>query len=51
MTNLIRDSTLKATGLKLKTELFQWLKETNGLQIPLKKPIDQKNDNRYMNTY
>ena len=51
MNNLIRDTTMRRTGLILKNELFKWLKETNGLQIPLKRPIDTRIDNKYMNTY
>lgn len=51
MNNLIRDTSLRATGIRLKTELFNWLKETNGLQIPLKRTIDNRNDNLYKGTY
>lgn len=51
MNNLIRDTSVRKTGLSLKNELFKWLNETNGLQIPLKKPIDIRTDNRYRSTY
>ena len=51
MNNLIRDTAYRKVGISLKNELFQWLKETNGLQIPLKKTIDNRNDNLYPNTY
>ena len=51
MNNLIRDTTFRKTGLQLKDELFDWLKETNGLQIPLKKTINNRNDNLYRGTY
>ena len=51
MNNLIRDSSYRKQGIALKSELFNWLKETNGLQIPLKRTIDNRNDNRYPNTY
>lgn len=51
MNNLIRDTTLRKTGIALKNELFNWLRQTNGLQIPLKKPIDGRIDNRYMGSY
>ncbi len=51
MNNLIRDTTHRQKGITLKNELFQWLKETKGLQIPLKKPIDHRNDNLYKGTY
>ena len=51
MNNLIRDSASHRIGMELKTELFNWLKETNGLQIPLKKPIDNRIDHRYLGSY
>jgi arylsulfatase A-like enzyme len=51
MNNLIRDTAYRKTGLQLKTELFEWLKETNGLQIPLKKTLDNRYDNLYRDTY
>jgi N-acetylglucosamine-6-sulfatase len=51
MNNLIRDTTYRATGIALKNELFTWLKETNGLRIPLKRTIDNRNDNLYKGTY
>ena len=51
MNNLVRDTAYRRIGLALKTELFNWLKETNGLQIPLKRTIDNRNDNLYRNTY
>jgi arylsulfatase A-like enzyme len=51
MNNLIRDSASRRIGMELKTELFNWLKETNGLQIPLKKPIDNRIDHRYQGSY
>ena len=51
MNNLIRDTSLRTTGLALKKELFDWLSETGGLQIPLKRPINNRIDNRYMRSY
>lgn len=51
MNNLIRDTAYRKTGLQLKDELFNWLKETGGLQIPLKKTINNRNDNLYRGTY
>ena len=51
MNNLIRDTFYRKKGLALKNELFKWLSETNGLKIPLKKPIDIRSDNIYSNTY
>ena len=51
MNNLIRDTTYRGIGLQLKDELFNWLSTTNGLQIPLKKTINNRNDNLYRGTY
>lgn len=51
MNNLIRDTSRQKLGLGLKQELFDWLKDTKGLQIPLKKPIDRRIDNLYQYTY
>jgi arylsulfatase A-like enzyme len=51
MNNLIREPTYKKIGLQLKTELFKWLQETNGLQIPLKRTIDNRGDHRYQGSY
>jgi arylsulfatase A-like enzyme len=49
--NLIRDTGYRAQGLLLKNKLFKWLKETNGLRIPLKKPIDSRIDHLYKGSY
>lgn len=51
MNNLIRDTTYRKIGLELKDELFNWLSKTNGLQIPLKKTINNRGDNLYRGTY
>lgn len=51
MNNLIRDASQQKTGLALKQELFEWLKETGGLQIPLKKQMGTRFDNRFNKTY
>jgi len=51
MNNLIRDKNYQKEGLALKQELFDWLKATNGLQIPLKKPVNIRFDNRFNKTY
>lgn len=51
MNNLIRDTTLRQTGIALRRELFKWLEETNGLQIPLKMPVGRRIDNLYRGTY
>lgn len=51
MNNLIRDTTFRLTGLQLKNELFNWLEQTNGLQIPLKPTINNRFDKRFRGTY
>ena len=51
MNNLIRDTTYRKIGIQLKADLFNWLKETNGLQIPLKPTINNRIDNLYRGSY
>lgn len=51
MNNLIRDTSQRGIGLALKDDLFKWLQETKGLQIPLKKTIDHRIDHLYRNSY
>lgn len=51
MNNLIKDTAYRNVGIKLKKELFDWLKETNGLQIPLKPTINSRFDHKYRSTY
>lgn len=51
MNNLIRDTSYRKIGLDLKQQLFDWLRETNGLQIPLKKTIDNRGDHVFRGTY
>ena len=51
MNNLIRDTSYRKIGIGLKNALFRWLDETNGLQIPLKKTIDHRNDHLYRGSY
>lgn len=51
MNNLIRDSSYRKIGLQLKDDLFNWLGTTNGLQIPLKKTINNRGDHLYKGTY
>jgi arylsulfatase A-like enzyme len=51
MNNLVRDPKYRQIGLELKNELFKWMEETNGLQIPLKKTIDSRGDNLYRGIY
>ena len=51
MNNLIRDTAYRQIGLQLKDELFQWLGQTGGLQIPLKRTINNRIDHKYRGTY
>lgn len=51
MNNLIRDTTFRKLGLQLKEELFNWLQETNGLRIPLKRTINHRFDNLFRGSY
>jgi len=51
MNNLIRNKAMDKTGLALRDELFDWLEKTNGLQIPIKKQTDKKNDHLYRGSY
>lgn len=51
MNNLIRDTSYRKTGMELRTELFNWLQQTGGLQIPLKKAAGARFDNLYRSTY
>jgi N-acetylglucosamine-6-sulfatase len=51
MNNLVRDTTYRKTGTELRDELFNWLQQTGGLQIPLKKASGTRFDNLYKNTY
>ena len=49
--NLIRSADHQAIAQDLRTQVFDWLESTNGLQIPLH-PIRQKRfDHRYKGTY
>jgi arylsulfatase A-like enzyme len=51
MNNLIRDTAYRKIGIQLKNELFKWLGETDGLQIPLKRTVDHRGDHLYRGTY
>lgn len=51
MNNLIRNPEYSVIAGKLKKDLWDWLEETKGMQIPLKR-VDQKRiDHLYRNTY
>jgi len=51
MNNLIRDPAMVKVGLELREQLFKWLDETNGLNIPLKQQRGRRGDNLYKGTY
>jgi N-acetylglucosamine-6-sulfatase len=51
MNNLVRDTSYRKVGLQLKDELFRWLGETGGLQIPLKRTINNRIDHKFRGTY
>jgi N-acetylglucosamine-6-sulfatase len=51
MNNLIRDPQYREIGLKLKAQLFKWMEETNGLQIPLKPTTNNRIDYQYRGIY
>jgi N-acetylglucosamine-6-sulfatase len=51
MNNLIRSSAHQQTARNLKKELWDWLEETGGLQIPLKKIYNKRNDHIYEGYY
>lgn len=51
MNNLIRDTSYRKIGVQLKNDLYEWMQDTNGQQIPLKKPPIYKFDYRYNKTY
>lgn len=51
MNNLVRDASMTKVGLELREQLFKWLDETNGLQIPLKQQKGRRNDHLFKGTY
>lgn len=51
MNNLVRDPAYKEIGMQLKKELFDWISQTGGENIPLKRPVNTRFDNRYRNSY
>jgi arylsulfatase A-like enzyme len=51
MNNLIRDPSTQQTAARLKKELWDWLEVTGGLQIPLKKIYNRRNDHLYEGYY
>jgi N-acetylglucosamine-6-sulfatase len=51
LNNLIRSPQHQAIAKELQKEVFDWLERTNGLQIPLKRPLRRRGDHRYKDTY
>jgi hypothetical protein len=51
MNNLIRDASMQTTAGSLKKDLWDWLEKTGGLQIPLKKIYNKRNDHIYEGSY
>ena len=51
MNNLIRDTSYRKNGLELKKDLFDWLLNSGGENIPLKAPVQIRFDNLYMRSY
>ncbi|WP_422354127.1 sulfatase [Roseivirga pacifica] len=52
MNNLIRDPEYKELSKQLRQDLFQWLQETNGMQIPLKTDGNgARFDHKYRGTF
>lgn len=51
MNNLIRDPKSQPIAKALKKELWDWLQETDGMRIPLKKIYNKRIDHRYKGTF
>ena len=51
MNNLIRNKEMDTVGVELRKQLFDWLEQTKGLQIPLKKQQGRRFDNQYTGSY
>lgn len=51
MNNLIRSQEHQAVAKELRDDLFAWLKETGGMQIPLKEDRGARFDHGYKETY
>jgi hypothetical protein len=49
--NLIRNPAHQETAQKLSKELWDWLAQTDGLQIPLKPRDRKKSDHLYQGTW
>jgi arylsulfatase A-like enzyme len=51
MNNLIRQPSMQSIAGGLKKDLWDWLEQTKGLQIPLKKIYNKRNDHLYQGVY
>ncbi|MEO9851870.1 MAG: sulfatase [Reichenbachiella sp.] len=51
MNNLIRDPSYKEISIDLRKSLFNWLKETDGMDMPIVPDRGRRFDHRYINTY
>jgi N-acetylglucosamine-6-sulfatase len=49
--NLVRSPQHQETARQLRDELFTWLETTRGMQIPLNRVKQPRNDHRYKGTY
>lgn len=49
--NLIRVAAYQNMIRKMRGEMYDWLEQTGGMQIPLKRIEEKKRDNLYNNTY
>lgn len=49
--NLIRVTAYQNMIRKMRGEMYDWLEQTGGMQIPLKRLVEKKRDNLYNNTY
>ena len=51
MNNLIRKPDVQQVAATMKKQLWDWLEETGGLQIPLKKIYNKRNDHIFQGYY
>lgn len=49
--NLIRSPAHQEIAKELRSQVFDWLESTNGLQIPLHSTKQKRNDHRYLGNY
>ena len=51
MHNLIRDPAYSDISKQLRSDIFDWLEETDGMYIPLKRDGGARFDHKYRGTY